>query len=135
MYDYGGHMARAVSTERFNPSFSKKLDRGGPYKQYSLKDYKELQQQTANLKRGGLGANIYTDDWIKKKEKIEKMKVFAESVRVSHVKGIPLSEVRKPRPDEVKFENYTRNPEETEANRPNPQMNQYVLSHRNKFNY
>lgn len=74
-----------------------------PFRPYTLKDYKALQSQSSNVRRGGLGPNTYTEDWVKKKEKTDRMMVFAEMVRISNNKNVPISEVRKPHTEENRF--------------------------------
>ena len=47
------------------------------YKPYTLKDYKEI----INVDTlGGLGANIGTEEWEKKKEKMDKMSEYAKNI-------------------------------------------------------
>lgn len=48
----------------------------GIYVPYSMKNYKDL-QTNAKKHRGGLGANIGTDKWFKKKLMTEKQRSFA----------------------------------------------------------
>eukprot|EP01017_Pseudomicrothorax_dubius_P005545 TRINITY_DN11425_c0_g1_i1.p1 TRINITY_DN11425_c0_g1~~TRINITY_DN11425_c0_g1_i1.p1 ORF type:complete len:400 (-),score=85.53 TRINITY_DN11425_c0_g1_i1:127-1326(-) len=52
----------------------------GNFRPYTLKDYQEL-VQNSKYQMGGLGPNILTEDWIKKKEKVGKMKEFADSLK------------------------------------------------------
>ena len=47
------------------------------YKPYTLKDYKEIMNVDT---LGGLGANIGTEDWNKKKEKMDKMNEYAKNI-------------------------------------------------------
>ena len=47
------------------------------YKPYTLKDYKEIMNVDT---LGGLGANIGTEDWTKKKEKMDKMSEYARNI-------------------------------------------------------
>ena len=47
------------------------------YKPYTLKDYKEIMNVDT---LGGLGANIGTEDWNKKKEKMDKMSEYAKNI-------------------------------------------------------
>ena len=68
------------------------------FKPYTLKDYKALKSQGAS-RRGGLGPNTYSEDWVKKKEKTNKMAVYAELVRISNTKSAQL---RKPQTEENK---------------------------------
>lgn len=63
----------------------------GGYKQYTLKEFKELNQTTANQKRGGLGPNIGSEEWQKRKEKLEKMQKFAANVNTYNVTKISVS--------------------------------------------
>ncbi len=46
--------------------------RDNKYVPYNLKNFKDLQQNQVQQRRGGLGANIGTDQWMKKKIKTEK---------------------------------------------------------------
>jgi hypothetical protein len=45
-----------------------------------------MQERVKSEKRGGLGANIGGDDWLKKKLKAEAMIKFAEKVRLENLK-------------------------------------------------
>ena len=47
------------------------------YKPYTLKDYKEIMNVDT---LGGLGANIGTEEWEKKKEKMDKMNDYAKNI-------------------------------------------------------
>ena len=47
------------------------------YKPYTLKDYKEIINVDS---LGGLGANIGTEEWEKKKEKMDKMSEYAKNI-------------------------------------------------------
>ena len=47
------------------------------YKPYTLKDYKDIMNVDT---LGGLGANIGTEDWNKKKEKMDKMNEYAKNI-------------------------------------------------------
>jgi hypothetical protein len=48
------------------------MDAGGIYKPYSIGDYRN-QKSKENVKMGGLGANIGSEDWEKKNKKKEAM--------------------------------------------------------------
>lgn len=50
------------------------------FKPYSYKDYKEMKNRIPT-KLGGLGANINTEEWQKRKEKMEKMAAFSQEVK------------------------------------------------------
>lgn len=52
------------------------------YKAYNLKDFKSLKEQQQNLKMGGLGANIGSEEWEKAQRKKEAALKYAEEVRV-----------------------------------------------------
>lgn len=54
------------------------------YKPYTLKEYKERHADGAQLKMGGLGANIGTDDWVMRNSKLQAMKNFASKVNVEN---------------------------------------------------
>jgi hypothetical protein len=45
---------------------------GTNYRPYTLKDYKD-RVKTNSYQYGGLGPNILTDEWQKRREKLEKM--------------------------------------------------------------
>jgi len=45
-----------------------------------MKNYKDL-VENQNFKRGGLGSDIGSETWVKRKIKKEKQKSFAEGVR------------------------------------------------------
>ena len=51
------------------------------YKQYTIKDYKQLQSTVQSLKMGGLGANIGSEEWEKAKRKADAAQEYAKSIR------------------------------------------------------
>jgi hypothetical protein len=51
-----------------------------PFRPYTLKEYKDL-VQTNTYAYGGLGPNILTDDWQKKKEQRDRMQIFADQLK------------------------------------------------------
>lgn len=60
------------------------------YVPYTLKDYKEIEDGLTKLNRGGLGANIGTEDWNKKFEKIQKIKDYSKEVKIKHEKNLKI---------------------------------------------
>jgi len=60
-----------------NPSPRNSLSNKAEYKPYSLKDYREI-RPTKYYKLGGLGANIGSEQWKSRYEKIEKMAQYAK---------------------------------------------------------
>ncbi|GKT16664.1 hypothetical protein ADUPG1_010964 [Aduncisulcus paluster] len=57
-----------------------KAPRRVAYKQYSLSDYKSLQQRTKTMRRGGLGADLERDSVIAARMKQERMKQYARAI-------------------------------------------------------
>lgn len=53
---------------------------GEGYKPYTLKDYKN-KLVNENFKYGGLGANINTEEWFEKKNKISKINKYSENIK------------------------------------------------------
>jgi len=53
------------------------------YKPYTLKDYREKKTDKYQ-KLGGLGANVGTDEWQERREKLDKMKRFASEVKIQN---------------------------------------------------
>ena len=51
------------------------------YKPYGLKDYQDMKDQVPK-DLGGLGSNVNTEDWYQKKQKMEKMALFAQNVKI-----------------------------------------------------
>lgn len=58
------------------------------YKPYTLKDYTEIQKTASSTLQKGLGPNINTEDWLVRKEKIEKMNNFSQYVKLFNTKKI-----------------------------------------------
>ena len=76
------------------------------YKPYTLKEYKESRetQSKASTQVGGLGPNIGGEEWLKKKEKLDKMNEFAINVKLLHMQNaqkLPPSHLRKPKAEDV----------------------------------
>lgn len=65
------------------------------YTPYTLKDYKEL--TSTNIVMGPLGANIGTDEWNEKKDKMKKMENYSNKINQNH-QG--LSKLKKDTPKE-----------------------------------
>lgn len=57
-------------------------------------------KKTANAKLGGLGPNLYSDDWMKEKEKQIKRIEFAEQVRQFNSANITVGKSRENKPSE-----------------------------------
>lgn len=58
------------------------------YKPYTYKDYAEIQKTANSTLQRGLGPNINTEDWLIKKEKIDKMNNFSQYVKLFNSKKI-----------------------------------------------
>lgn len=71
------HYIRSRDDEPLSP----KANTGESFKPYTLKEYKE-RVKTNTYTYGGLGANIMTDEWFRKREKAEKMADFADQVKM-----------------------------------------------------
>ena len=68
--NYGNNKSNITTVTNINNS---KFE----YKPYTLKDYKEIMNVDT---LGGLGANIGTEEWEKKKEKMDKMSEYAKNI-------------------------------------------------------
>lgn len=63
-------------------------DTGLKYTPYTLKEYNELQKSASSTAQKGLGPNINTEDWLFRKEKLEKMINFSQNVKLFNSKKI-----------------------------------------------
>lgn len=63
-------------------------DVGLKYKPYTIKEYNELQKTASSVSQKGLGPNINTEDWLKRKEKLDKMINFSQNVKLFNSKKI-----------------------------------------------
>lgn len=61
--------------------------KSGNYKPYTLREYKDKEEKNSSKNRGGLGANIGGDEWLKQQQKRERMKEFAHRVKQQSHKG------------------------------------------------
>ena len=76
------------------------------YKPYTLKEYKESREIQSKVltQVGGLGPNIGGEEWLKKKEKLDKMNEFGINVKLLHMQNsqkLPPSHLRKPKAEDV----------------------------------
>ena len=55
-----------------------------PFKPYTIDEYKEISDNFKSLNRGGLGANIGSDEWLKKYEKNQKIIEYAKDIKQKH---------------------------------------------------
>ncbi|CDW74030.1 UNKNOWN [Stylonychia lemnae] len=73
----------------------------GLYKPYSVKEYKQMQQTSQQIKLGGLGANIGGEDWEKAKKKQEQIQEYAKQLRLQNInKPPPIKKNREEKPKE-----------------------------------
>ena len=91
---------RPPSYDNINPKIHRKANTANAavendtefkYKPYTIKDYNEIQRTAFSTSQKGLGPNINTEDWLMRKEKLEKMMNFSQNVKLFNSKK--LSEV------------------------------------------
>lgn len=94
------HTKRPPSYDNLNPKvlqFSRKsntadgpseIDTDLKYKPYTLKDYNEIKKTAGSTSQKGLGPNINTEDWLSRKEKLEKMMSFSQNVKIFNSKKL-----------------------------------------------
>jgi hypothetical protein len=71
------------------------------FKPYSLKEYKDLEHRVQS-NRGGLGANVNTGEWQKKKEKLDKMTNFSQNVKLYNSQKNTMDNLKKTHQEEPK---------------------------------
>ena len=91
-----------VPARQSKPSSKRNNHEREQYKPYTLKEYKEKHDNDPKmLKMGGLGANIGTEDWVKRNNKLKAMKDFASRVKVENrAKSLNPAPKRKEMPKE-----------------------------------
>ena len=70
-----------VNNQNFNENKNNKDNKIISYKPKSLKEYKEKYMNKKEKERGGLGANIGTEEWEKKEKIKKKVKEFSEKIK------------------------------------------------------
>ena len=81
---------RGIQMNRKSNTANGAIDIGSDlkYKPYTYKDYAEIQKTANSTLQRGLGPNINTEDWLIKKEKIDKMNNFSQYVKLFNSKKI-----------------------------------------------
>jgi hypothetical protein len=61
------------------------------YTPYTLQEYKEIADNLDKINLGGLGANIGSEEWLKKMEKQQKQKTYAEEIKKKNNQKIKIT--------------------------------------------